>query len=100
MGKISHTPRIISNPFGRRIISNNSIEDFNYLLYKNVNNIILFEDGTEELYEKDALILPRHYYIFINSSNGEQRFKPYEYDNYRISVDVVNDIIININSIG
>jgi hypothetical protein len=77
-----------------------NFEEFKYLMGLNVNEIILFDNGTVELYEQGKIILPRYYTIFVGIKDGEIQFKPYEFDQYRIIVSTYKDIIMNIESIG
>jgi hypothetical protein len=66
----------------------------------NVNDIILFDDGTDELLEQGRTILPRHYHLFIGNKDGEYMFKSYEIDQYRVNITVMQDTIVSIDSIG
>jgi len=66
----------------------------------NVNEILLFDDGTDEHLEQGRTILPRHYFIFVGNKDGEMQFKPYEPNQYRIVVNIYQDIITMIESIG
>jgi len=66
----------------------------------NINDIILFDNGTDELLEQGATILPRFFFLFEGTKDNELQFKPYEYDPYRIIVSTINNIIIKIDSIG
>lgn len=74
--------------------------DFIYLLNKNINDIVLFEDSTEDMKEGGRIILPRHYFIFIGTRDGVIQFKPYEFNKYRIVVTIYKDLIVSIDSIG
>lgn len=76
------------------------VSDFQHLIGKNINDIILFDDGTNELLEAGETILPRYYFLFVGTKNGELQFKPYEFNQYRIVVTTYNDIIYVIDSIG
>lgn len=86
--------------FGRVNMMYKDVSDFKYLVGYNINDIINFEDGTVELSDSGAMILPRHYYIFVGIRDGEVQLKPYEYTPYRIVVSTQDDIIINVESIG
>ena len=86
--------------FGRPTVPTKAPEDFVHLLGLNVNDILLFDDGTDELLEQGATILPRHYIIFVGTKDGELQYKPYEFNQYRIVVSTYNNIIVNIDSIG
>ena len=88
------------NPYGKPLINEKIVDDFLYLLGLNVNNIILFDNGTEELIDKGAIILPRHYFIFVGTKDDELQYKPYEHNKYRIVVSTEQDIISSIDSIG
>lgn len=74
--------------------------EFNYIIGLNVNDIILFDNGTEEFLEQGRVILPRNYKIFVGNKNSELQFKPYEYDQYRIVVTTYDDIIYSVDTIG
>jgi len=100
MGRIYTPPRIMINPYGKPLINEKIVDDFLYLLGLNVNNIILFDNGTEELIDKGAIILPRHYFIFVGTKDDELQYKPYEHNKYRIVVSTEQDIISSIDSIG
>lgn len=76
------------------------IKEFEYLIGLNINDIILFDNGSDELIEQGCVILPRKYYIFVGNKNGELQFKPYEFDIYRIVVTTMDNIIYSIDSIG
>ena len=93
-------PRKIIGNYGNAMISYKTVDDFKYLLNKDIYSIILFEDSTDEIKEKGEIILPRHYYIIAGTKDGELQFKPYEYDQYRIVVSTYKDIIMSIDSIG
>jgi len=100
MGKIYNVPRVKTDYFGRsRMMSTGSI-DFNYLLGVNINDIILFNNSTQDMIDKNLPILPKNYSIFVINKDGEIQFKPYEYDPYRINVSTKDNIIINIESLG
>lgn len=73
---------------------------FDYILGVSMNDVIPFEDSTQEMIDMNLPILPRHYHIFTIIINGEQQFKPYEFDQYRINVSTHNNIIINVESVG
>jgi hypothetical protein len=94
------TPKRNVDQYGNVVATNKVINDFEYLVGMNINDIILFEDGTDELIEQGATILPRHYHLFEGVKDGEIKFKPYEYNPYRIVVSTYKDIIISIDSIG
>lgn len=100
MSRIFKPPKIIPNQYGRVLMSTKTPEDFKHLIGLPVNKIILFDDGTEELLDAGAIILPRHYFIFVGVKDGEIQYKPYEYNQYRIVVETYKDIIMIIESIG
>lgn len=93
-------PRIKPNQYGKLNISTKDASEFNYLVGTNINDIIPFENSTEELYLSGALILPRHYFIFVGTKDGEIQFKPYEFNQYRIIVTTYKDVVMSIESIG
>lgn len=93
-------PKKIIGNYGNAMISYKTVDDFMYLLNRDIHSIILFEDSTDELKEKGEIILPRHYHIFAGTKDGELQFKSYEYDQYRIVVTTYKDIIMSIDSIG
>lgn len=100
MNGIYRTPRVGFNRFGN-VVSNVSItSDYLYLINLNVHSIINFDDSTDEIKDSGAIILPRHYTIFVGTKDDELQLKPYEYDKYRIVVTTYKDIIISIDSIG
>jgi len=76
------------------------VTKFDYILGVSTNDIISFEDSTQDMEDMNLPILPRHYHIFANTINKIQQFKPYEYDQYRINVEIHNNIIIRVESIG
>lgn len=100
MNGIYNIPRIGSNKYGGAVASTTQPVEFNYLINLNVNSIISFDNGTDELKDNGSIILPRHYHIFVGTKDDELQFKPYEYDKYRIVVTTYKDIIVSINSIG
>ena len=100
MGRIYTSPRIIMNPYGKPLINEKIVDDFLYLLGININSIILFDNGTEELIDQGSIILPRHYFIFVGTKDGELQYKPYEHNKYRIVVSTEHDVIASIDSIG
>ena len=100
MGAIWQTPRVRTNNFGQNIVSSKQPEDFKHLIGHNINEIILFDNGSDELLEQGRIILPRNYFIFVGSKDGSVEFKPYEYNEHRIVVTTYKDIITNIDSIG
>ena len=100
MKQIYIPPRPRINNYGKVIVLSKTLEDFNYLIGLNVNDIILFDNGTDQLIESGATILPRHYYLFIGIKDNEIQYKPYEFDKHRIVVSTYKDIIMSIESIG
>jgi hypothetical protein len=91
---------INSKLYWKFITMNKKPEDFEYLIGLNINDIILFDDGSDSLVDEGRIILPKNYHIFVGNKNGELQFKPYEYDQYRIVVATYQDIIVSIESIG
>jgi hypothetical protein len=65
-----------------------------------LSDVLLFDDGTDELLEAGRVILPRYYYLFEGVKDGVIQYKPYEYDRYRIVVTTYKGIIYSIDSIG
>lgn len=100
MRNIFKTPNIKTNQFGNVHASTKTTDDFKYLIGHNINDIILFEDGNEELLEQGHIILPRHYFIFVGYQDDIINYKPYEFNPYRIVVTTYKNIITHINSIG
>lgn len=92
-------PRVHRTNYGTPLISS-STDAFKHLIGMNVNDIILFNDSTDEHLEQGRTILPRHYFIFVGNKDGEMQFKPYEPNQYRIVVNTYKDIITLIESIG
>lgn len=93
-------PRVTIGNFGKPIVSTKTPQDFLHLLGLRVNDITLFDDGSDVLLEHGAVILPRYYKVFVGTVDGELQYKPYEYDQYRIVVTTYKDVIISIDSIG
>lgn len=100
MNKIINISKTRMDHFGRLRTSTKTPEDFSYLLNSKVSDIILFDNGTQELLDKGFIILPRHYFIFVENKDGDIQYKPYEYNEYRIVVSTYKDIIVSIDSIG
>lgn len=100
MAKIINISKNRIDNFGRLRTSTKSLNEFSHLLNRHISDIILFDNGTEELYYSDKIILPRHYFIFVGSKDGEIQYKPYEYNEYRIVVSTYKDIIVSVDSIG
>ena len=100
MAGIFNAPKIRIDSYGKPIISLKAPIDFIHLVSMNVNDIILFDNGTDELLISGATILPRHYIVFVGTRDGELQYKPYEYNQYRIVVSTYKDIIMSIDSIG
>lgn len=101
MGKIYIPPRLTSNGYSNKVIaSSRRPEEFNHLVGMRVSDVVLFDDGTDEMLDEGRTILPRHYYLFVGTREGELQYKPYEYDQYRIVVTTVSDVIYCIDSIG
>jgi hypothetical protein len=100
MGNIYIPPRVVKGIYGNVQASSKTPEDFSHIVGMNPNDIILFDNGTDELLEQGRTILPRHYYIFVGNKDNELQLKPYEYDQYRIVVTLYNNIIVRIDSIG
>ena len=100
MAKIFNPPRFKVDNYGKIINNSKGPIDFQHLLGLNVQDIILFDNGTDELLEQGAIILPRHYYIFVGVIDGEVQFKPYENDEHRIVVATYKGIITDIDSVG
>lgn len=100
MANIFNVPKLKTDVYGKIILTIKETKDFDHLIGINVNDIILFDDGTDELIEQGTIILPRHYIIFVGTKDGELQYKPYEFNQYRIVVTTHKDIIINIDSIG
>ena len=92
------TPKI--NNYGKVVVPTKTPKDFEYLTGMNIDDVILFDNGTEEILQKNKTILPRHYFLFVGIKDNALQFKPYEYNKYRIVVHTYKNIIINIESIG
>lgn len=95
-----HIPKVQVDYFGRTRVVAPDLTRFNYILGKSLNEIIPFDNSTQDMINQQLPILPRYYYIFVGIKDGEIQFKPYEYDQYRIVVSVYNNIITSIESIG
>jgi len=100
MAKIYKPPRSKIDVFGRITITAKYPADFIHILGMQVNDIVPFDNGTDELLEQGATILPRHYFIFIGTIDNQVQYKPYEFNQYRIVVSTTNNIITCIDSIG
>lgn len=100
MSKLYHTPIAKTDMYGRINVTHKQPQDFIYLLGMNISGITLFDNGTDELLEQGATILPRHYFIFAGTVDGEYMYKTYEFNQYRIVVSTYNNIITCIDSIG
>lgn len=98
---IFNLPHIKRIPgFAKAISTAKNTKEYNYLLNKHLNDIVLFEDSKEDEDYTNRIVLPRHHSIFVGNKDGELQFKPYEYDQYRIVVSTHNNIIISIISVG
>jgi hypothetical protein len=100
MAGIYKPPRVTVDVFGKPIVTNKTLEQYQYLVNQNINDIILFDNGSDELFEQGRIILPRHCFIFVGTRDGQAQFKPYEYNQYRIVVSTYRDIITSVDSIG
>jgi len=90
----------MSNLFNNTHKGFRKIEDFEHLIGLRVKDILLFEDGSDELLDQGRIILPRHCTIFEGLCDGEYKLKPYEFDPNRIVVTSYKGIIMSIDSIG
>jgi hypothetical protein len=100
MPGIYKSPIVKIDNFGRVISATKDTTEFEYLINKNVNSIVLFDNSTEDIKESGKIILPRHYYVFVGTKDSEVQYKPYEFNQYRIVVTTYKDIIMSIDSIG
>lgn len=100
MGRIYNPPRVKRDMFGKPVIVSADITMFSFLLGININDVILFDNSTQDMIDKNLPILPRYYSVFVINKDGEPQFKPYEYDRYRINVSTNNNIITSVESIG
>lgn len=100
MGIIYIPPKIQRGIYGNKVVSTKTVEEFQYLIGMNIDDIILFDNGTDELLEQGRTILPRHHYLFVGTKDKEIQLKPYEYDQYRIVVSTINNLIQSIDAIG
>ena len=100
MANIYKPYKVITNAYGKPVLPGKEPIEFVHIVGMNVNDIILFENGTDDLLLSGATILPRHYYIFVGTKDGELQYKPYEYNQYRIVVSTYKNIIHSIDSIG
>jgi hypothetical protein len=100
MAGIYKSPLVKVDYFGRVVSSDKGSEDFKHLLDKHITTIINFDDTEEDAEYGDNIILPRHYFIFVGTKDGELQYKPYEFNKYRIVVSTYKDIIISVDSIG
>jgi len=86
--------------YGRVMVSSKSVNDYAHLIGMNVNDIVLFDNGTDKMLDEGITILSRHCSVFVGTKDGELQYKPYEYDPNRIVVSTYKDIIVSIDSIG
>ena len=86
MSKIYTPFKPVVDAYGRVIVNTKDIQAFEYLLGKNLKDIISFDNSTEEQREQGLPILPRHFFIFVGIKDGETQYKPYEYNTYRLVV--------------
>ena len=93
-----HKPTV--DAYGNVIIQSKDIQALNYIVGKNLNDIIPFDNSTEDMRAQDLPILPRHCFIFIGIKDGDVQYKPYEYNPNRIVVATWKGMIVNIESIG
>lgn len=100
MSKLYIPPKIKTDNYGNPIRISKAPIDFIHLVGNHINDIILFDNGTQELIEAGALILPRNYFLFVGTKDNELQFKPYEFNQYRIVVSTLNNIILSVDSIG
>ena len=100
MRRVYQPPRAKIDIYGRITVAAKQPADFTHLLGMRVCDITPFDNGTDELLEQGAIILPRHYFIFVGTIDNEVQYKPYEFNQYRIVVTVTKDIITHIDSIG
>jgi len=100
MGRIYIPPKVTTDIYGRPNVMAKSSVEFDHLLGVRVSDIVLFDDGNDALVESGTTILPRHYFIFIGTRDGEIQYKPYEYNAHRIVVSTYKGIITSIDSIG
>ena len=98
--RVYRVPRTKVDYFGRMVASPSTPKDFIHLVGIDVNSIILYNNGTDELLASGATILPRHYVIFVGTRDGEVQYKPYEFNPYRIVVSTYKGIIVSVDSIG
>jgi len=100
MSRIYIPPRVTSNGYSVKVASSHSPQDFAHLIGLMLSDVLVFDDGTDELLDAGRVILPRHYYLFEGTRDGVIQYKPYEYDQYRIVVTTYKGIIYSIDSIG
>jgi len=100
MGRIYIPPKVSVDMYGRVNAVGKSSVEFEYLLGMRVSDVVLFDDSTEDISESGVTVLPRYYYIFVGTKDGEVQYKPYEYDKQRIVVSTYKDVITSIDSIG
>lgn len=100
MGIVYKPFKVNTNVYGKNMVTSKTPEDFVYLIGQRPEDIILFDNGTDELLEQGRTILPRHYYLFNGTVDGELQYKPYEYDQYRVVVTLYKGTIINIEGVG
>lgn len=100
MGRIYIPPKVATDMYGRPVIVSKSSVEFDHLIGMRVNDIILFDNSTDDLVESGATVLPRHHSIFVGTKDGETQYKPYEYDPHRIVVSTYKGIIISVDSLG
>ena len=90
----------MSNLFNNNKKGFRKIEQFEYLMGERLSDIIMFNDGTDELYDQGKIILPRHCTLFEGDRDGEYNLKPYEFDPNRIVIRTYKGMIMEILDIG
>lgn len=98
--RVYRVPRHKIDSFGRVTVSASTPEDYAHLMGLNVNDIVLFDNGTDEMLDQGIIILPRQHILFVGTKDGELQYKSYEFNPYRIVVTTYKDIIYSIDSIG
>ena len=96
----NYIPKLRTTSYGKQVVATKNPSDFIFLLGLNINDILLFDDGSDSLLDEGRIILPKNYVIFVGNKDGELQFKPYEYNPYRIVVTTYQDIIVSVDSIG
>ena len=100
MAGLYKAPSVRVDNYGRVITTPKAPDDFTHIVGERLTDIVLFDNSNDELKESGAVILPRNYFVFVGSIDGEIQYKPYEFNQYRIVVATYKGIVTSVDSIG